>query len=145
MGTQKEAALRFVGFAAEGDEEKLKLVTYPDYCDALQGLETFSHVVVLYWLHESDTEEKRRILRVTPKRHPGAPELGVFACRSPVRPNPIAYEVCRLLKVERCALWVEGSDVYEGTPVIDIKPYMPQADAVPYALVPSWAMHGPKT
>ena len=145
MVTPREAILRFIGFAAEGGEEKLKLVVYTDYCDALEGLEAFSHVIVIYWLDKSDTEEKRRILRVTPRRHPGAPELGVFACRSPVRPNPLAHEVCRLLKVEGRTLWVEGSDVYEGTPIVDIKPYMPKADAVPDAQVPLWATHGPKT
>ena len=145
MTTQQEAVLRFVGFTAECNEHESKLTVYPEYCEALEGLETFSHVIILYWLQESDTEEKRKVLKVTPRRHPGAPELGVFACRSPVRPNPLAYEVCRLLKVERCSLLVEGSDAYEGTPIVDIKPYMPQADAVPEATTPTWATRGPKT
>ena len=116
MPTPKEATLRFIGFTAESNDEEAKLTIYPEYCKALEGLETFSHVIILYWLQENDTEEKRRILKVTPRRHPEAPELGVFACRSPVRPNPLAYEVCRLLKVEGCTLQVEGSDAYEGTP-----------------------------
>lgn len=136
MTPKHEAVLRFIGFTAEGNEHESKLTVYPEYCEALEGLETFSHVIILYWLQESDTEEKRKILKVTPKRHPGAPELGVFACRSPVRPNPLAYEVCKLLKVEKCSLLVEGSDAYKGTPIVDIKPYMPQADAVPEATTP---------
>jgi len=126
-------------------QETSKLTIFSEYGEALQGLATFSHIVVFYWLHRRDTEDDRRILRVNPKRHLGAPELGVFATRSPVRPNPIAFEVCRLVKIEGCNLYVKESDAYEGTPIIDIKPYMPRADAVPNAQTPSWAAQGPKT
>ncbi|MEM2094659.1 MAG: tRNA (N6-threonylcarbamoyladenosine(37)-N6)-methyltransferase TrmO [Candidatus Bathyarchaeia archaeon] len=144
MSLQK-AMVKFVGFVADAGENESRLVIYPEYCDALLGIESFSHIIIFYWLHKNDTDEMRKILRVTPRRHPGAPELGVFACRSPIRPNPLAFGVTKLLKVEGCSLWVEGSDAYEGTPIIDIKPYIPRADAVVDARVPSWAMKGPKT
>jgi len=138
------ATVTFIGTVSEAGEES-KLTIFPEYCEALEGLESFSHIIVLYWLHKRDTPEDRKVLKVTPKRHPGAPQVGVFASRSPTRPNPIAYEVCRIISIEGCTLTVEGSDAIEGTPVLDLKPYLPRADSVPDARTPEWAKHGPKT
>jgi len=145
MSPSTRAVLKFIGFVAEVGEQESRLVVFPEYCEGLEGVDAFSHVIILYWLEMNDREDRRRILKVTPRRHLGAPELGVFACRSPVRPNPLAFEVTRLLRVEGCSLWVEGSDAYEGTPIVDIKPYIPRADAVADARVPAWATTGPKT
>jgi tRNA-Thr(GGU) m(6)t(6)A37 methyltransferase TsaA len=141
---ERGAFLRFVGFVKEAGEVS-KLCILPKYCEALKGLDSFSHIIVLYWLHGNDSEDNRQILRVTPRRHAGAPELGVFATRSPIRPNPIAFEVCKLIKVDGCTVFVEGSDAYEGTPIVDIKPYIPRADAVTEAITPAWTSFGPKT
>jgi len=140
----KSATVIFLGTVSEAGEES-KLTIFPEYCEALEGLESFSHVIVVYWLHKRDTPEERRVLRVTPKRHHSAPQVGVFASRSPTRPNPIAYEICRILKIEGCTLTVEGSDAFQGTPILDLKPYIPRADSVPDAQTPKWMNHGPKT
>jgi tRNA-Thr(GGU) m(6)t(6)A37 methyltransferase TsaA len=73
----------------------------------------------------------------------GAPLVGVFTSRSPSRPNPIALCVVELVHMEGNRLSVRGLDAREGSPVIDIKPYIPRIDAVPGASVPHWARHGP--
>lgn len=144
LDLRKSAIVNFLGTVSEAGEES-KLTIFPEYCEALGGLESFSHIIVLYWLHKRDTPEERRVLKVTPRCHLGAPEVGVFASRSPTRPNPIAYEVCKILSINGCALTVEGSDAFRGTPILDIKPYIPRADSVPDAWTPEWTNHGPKT
>ena len=95
----------------------------------LRGLETSSHVVVLYWM-----DRARRDLVLQAPRHYGE-ERGTFALRSPVRPNPIAMSVVRLLGVEGSTLTVIGLDCLDQTPLLDIKPYFASTDAVPDALV----------
>ncbi|MEM4201615.1 MAG: tRNA (N6-threonylcarbamoyladenosine(37)-N6)-methyltransferase TrmO, partial [Candidatus Hadarchaeum sp.] len=92
-----------------------------------------------------DTIEQRQVLQVIPKRHPGAPLVGVFASRSPTRPNPIGMCVVELIRVENCRLRVKGLDAVEGSPIVDIKPYLPRADSVPGARAPEWTSHGPTT
>ncbi|MCK4435646.1 SAM-dependent methyltransferase, partial [Candidatus Bathyarchaeota archaeon] len=72
-------------------------------------------------------------------------QTGVFACRSPSRPNPIELCVVELMKVEGCNLTVKGLDAFENTPIIDIKPYLPRADSIPDARVPGWTSRGPST
>jgi tRNA-Thr(GGU) m(6)t(6)A37 methyltransferase TsaA len=99
------------------------------WAQALTGTETCSHLLVLYWMHEA-----RRDLVLQAPRHYGAPR-GTFALRSPVRPNPIAASVVRLLKVEGTRLSVVGLDCLDGTPLIDLKPYFASVDAVPDAVV----------
>lgn len=138
------AIVSFLGRVLKAGEES-KLQIFPEYCEGIQGLESFSHIIVLYWFSENDKPERRKILRVTPRHHPGAPSIGVFASRSPMRPNPIAYEVCRILEIDRCTLTVQGSDAYEGTPILDLKPYIPRSDSVPDARIPEWTNCGPRT
>jgi tRNA-Thr(GGU) m(6)t(6)A37 methyltransferase TsaA len=95
----------------------------------LRGLETSSHVVVLYWM-----DRARRDLVLQAPRHYGE-QRGTFALRSPVRPNPIAMSVVRLLGAEGGKLSVVGLDCLDGTPLLDIKPYFASTDAVPDARV----------
>ena len=78
-------------------------------------------------------------------RHEGAPEMGVFGTRSPSRPNPIGLCVVELLKLEDCTLSVKGLDAKEGSPILDIKSYIPRADSIPEARVPEWTLKGPAT
>lgn len=101
------------------------------YRSGLRGLETASHVVVLTWLHHSP-----RDLIVQKPRH-AAEAKGVFALRSPVRPNPVGLHVVRLLSLdtEKGELGLEAIDAMDGTPVIDIKPYLASVDAVADAVV----------
>lgn len=102
------------------------------YREGLAGLAGFSHVVLLSWLDRS-----ARNLIVQKPRHASEPK-GVFALRSPVRPNPVGLHVVRLLAVDEAAgiLSLEAVDVLDGTPLLDIKPYFASADAVPDATRP---------
>jgi tRNA-Thr(GGU) m(6)t(6)A37 methyltransferase TsaA len=92
-------------------------------------LETCSHVIVLYWM-----DQARRDLVVQVPAHYGTGR-GTFALRSPVRPNPIALSVARLLSVEGSRLTVRGLDCLNNTPLLDLKPYFASTDAVPDARV----------
>jgi tRNA (adenine37-N6)-methyltransferase len=102
-----------------------QIVVAPRYRRALDGLDAFSHVVVVFWLHEIKNKE-RSTLEVHPRRDPSIPLKGVFATRSPVRPNPIGITSVRLLGIKDNVLTVKGLDAINGTPVLDIKPYIPE-------------------
>jgi len=108
------------------------------YEDGLLGLDGFSHVHVIWWFHKNDTPEKRRVLRVHPMANPENPLTGVFATRSPVRPNLTALTVCKILSVEGCRVFLESIDAFDGTPVIDLKPYV-LGDRIANVRVPQWA------
>lgn len=101
----------------------------PRWALGLKGLATASHVWLLYWMNEA-----RRDLVLQAPRH-YAEQRGTFALRSPVRPNPIALAVARLLRVEHNTLSVVGVDCLDNTPLLDIKPYFASTDAVPDAVV----------
>jgi tRNA-Thr(GGU) m(6)t(6)A37 methyltransferase TsaA len=131
--------------AVEKAGEEARMRVFPQFCSGLKGISDFSHLIVLYWAHLRDNEEERRTLLVFPKRHAWNLETGVFACRSPSRPNPIGLCVVELVKVEECVLTVKELDALEGSPIIDIKPYISRADSIPNARVPEWVQHGPKT
>jgi tRNA-Thr(GGU) m(6)t(6)A37 methyltransferase TsaA len=105
------------------------LVIDPRWTQALAGVESCSHLVVLYWMHRS-----RRDLVLQAPRH-YAVARGTFALRSPARPNPIAMSVVRLLRVDGNRLSVVGLDCLDGTPLLDIKPYFASTDAAPDAVV----------
>ena len=141
----KEGVLKFIGVIEENDDEVAKVRIFPEFCEGLTGLNSFSHTIILYWLHLRDNEENRGTLKVIPRKHLGAPEMGVFACRSPSRPNPIGFCVSELVRVEGCTLVVKELDAMAGTPIVDIKPYIPRADSIPDAKAPEWTSHGPKT
>lgn len=102
----------------------------PAFRAGLAGLEDVTHVAVLTWLDRAP-----RNLIVQKPRHAPAPR-GTFALRSPARPNPIGLHVARLLRVDAAAglLHLEAIDVLDGTPVVDIKPYFANSDAVPEAV-----------
>jgi tRNA-Thr(GGU) m(6)t(6)A37 methyltransferase TsaA len=99
------------------------------YAAALAGVESCSHLLVLYWM-----DRARRDLVLQVPRHYGE-QRGTFALRSPARPNPIAASVATLLRVEGNVLSVVGLDCLDGTPLIDIKPYFASTDAFPDAVV----------
>ena len=73
-----------------------------------------------------------------PRRDPANPLTGVFACRSPERPNLIGFTACRIIKVEGNRLEVADLDARDGTPILDLKPYIPGGDAIPQAVTPGW-------
>jgi tRNA-Thr(GGU) m(6)t(6)A37 methyltransferase TsaA len=141
----KQAESKFIGVVEAASETEARVRIFPEFCEGLRKIDQFSHLIVLYWIHLRDKEEERRILRVFPRRHAVNVEVGVFACRSPSRPNPIGLCVVELIKIDACSLTVKGLDALEGSPIIDIKPYIPRADSVPDARVPGWTLHGPST
>ncbi|MEM3618378.1 MAG: tRNA (N6-threonylcarbamoyladenosine(37)-N6)-methyltransferase TrmO [Candidatus Bathyarchaeia archaeon] len=128
----------FIGVVEKAGDEEVKIRIFPEFCSGLKDVEEFSHLIVLYWFHLRDNEANRRTLIVFPKRHMVNVEKGVFACRSPSRPNPIGLCVVELVKREDCVLTVRGLDAFEGSPVIDIKPYIPSVDFVENVRVPNW-------
>jgi tRNA-Thr(GGU) m(6)t(6)A37 methyltransferase TsaA len=91
-----------------------KIVLKKDLNKALDGIEDFSHIYVIYWLH---TVRGERPLQF------GEPSIGVFATRAPIHPNPVGLTLVELVTRKANVLWVRGLDAYDGTPVIDIKPY----------------------
>jgi tRNA-Thr(GGU) m(6)t(6)A37 methyltransferase TsaA len=105
--------------------------------DGLDGIEEFSHVLILYWMHRAAEAEPVRMRR-RPRGRPDMPEVGIFAQRARHRPNPIGVTAVRLLRRERNRLFVQGLDAINGTPVVDVKPYVPQYDAVESARTPEW-------
>jgi len=100
---------------------------------ALEGIAGFSHLIVVFWLHQA----RRPELRIHPKGIRKIPKVGLFATRTPHRPNPIGLTVVRLLKRRGRTLWVEGLDAWDGTPVLDLKPYTRKDFKTGYRM-PGW-------
>lgn len=97
--------------------------------DGLLGLEEWSHVWVFYWFDRNDTREKRAVLQVHPRGNRANPLTGVFATRSPMRPNLVALNLCRVVSIHGTDVEIDRSDAFDQTPVIDLKPYIPSPDS----------------
>ena len=109
---------------------------FDEYMDALLGLDGFSHVYVLYWFHKNDAPDKRRTLQVHPRGDRNNPLTGVFATHSPLRPNLVALALCKITAVDGNQIQIENIDALDGSPVIDIKCYIP--DSVKGVRMPGW-------
>lgn len=134
----QEIHIHPIGIAyVKGEETCIEL--NPALADGLLGLERFSHLDIYYWLHENDTPELRRTLQVHPRKNPANPLTGVFATRSPMRPNILAHSLCRLISVKGTTLLLEDLDARDGSPVIDIKGYFPPRIAEGTLRYPEWA------
>ena len=112
-----------------------EIVVDSSLMEALDGLEEFSHLIVLYWMHQVTAKPP---VKIHPRGKEELPLVGLFATRSPIRPNSIGQTLVRLIKREGNILTVEGLDAIDGTPVIDIKPYIPGYDSASDAKVPTW-------
>lgn len=112
-----------------------KIVINREYARGLEGLGDFSHIYVLFWMHEIPRPSHR--LRVHPRGRLDIEKVGVFATRSPHRPNPIGLTLVKLLSKRGRTLTVRGLDAYDGTPVLDIKAY-DRRDSAPRSTVPVW-------
>ena len=126
---------------AVGDEVKdrtrtSEIVIQPEFEAGLDGIADYSHLYVLFWLHEI-TQEKRQTLKVHPRGREDLPLVGVFAVRTNLRPNPIGLTVVELVRIEGNVLTVRGLDAFNKTPILDIKPYDPW-DIVKESKVPLW-------
>jgi len=113
-----------------------QLVFRPDFEDALEGLKEFSHIIVLFVFHLSPSGESAAH-KIHPQMRQDLPLVGVFATRSPVRPNPLGVAVVELRGHIKNILVVTGLDALDGTPVVDVKPYLP-GDSIAKIKVPDW-------
>ncbi len=111
-----------------------EIVVDKKYAKGLDGIEDYSHVIVIYWF---DKEEECHI-KHHPQGNKDVPFVGIFACRCPQRPNPIGMSTVELLDRKGNVLKVKGLDVLNGTPILDVKPYTPQYDVVKQCKAPEW-------
>ncbi|UCF90163.1 MAG: tRNA (N6-threonylcarbamoyladenosine(37)-N6)-methyltransferase TrmO [Desulfobacterales bacterium] len=119
-------------------EDVVWLEIFAQYSDALLGLDGFSHIKVLYWLHGNDTPVKRGVLQVHPRNDKANPLTGVFATHSPLRPNPLGLTRCRILAVDGNRIKIEEIDAFDGSPVIDIKCFIPSPLSEAEIRLPDW-------
>ena len=119
-------------------EDRTLIVLDEKYQPGLLGLEGFSHIYMFWWFDRNDTPEKRAILQVHPMGNRDNPLTGVFVTRSPVRPNLIALTLCKAVAVKGNVIEIEKTDAFDGTPVLDIKPFIPGYDSAPDAKMPDW-------
>jgi tRNA-Thr(GGU) m(6)t(6)A37 methyltransferase TsaA len=135
IGTVRSAATAAV------DEDwgaiEARIVLEPALRPGLRGLEEFSHLVVVTFLHRASFDPARHLVR-RPRGLASLPELGIFAQRAKDRPNPLGISCVPLLAVEEDGLRVRGLDAIDGTPVLDLKPYFPQFDAAGEVRLPAW-------
>ena len=113
-----------------------EIVIQQNLKEALNGLSECSHLFVIFWMHEISREE-RMTRRVHPRGREDMPLLGVFATRTPIRPNPLGLTLVELLEVKDNLITVRGLDALDGTPILDIKPF-DHWDLVEKVKVPDW-------
>jgi len=118
------------------DDDGVRIEVFDAYVDGLMGLEGFSHINVFYWFDQNDTPEKRKVLQVHPRKDPRNPLTGVFATHSPRRPNLIALTRCKINSISGNIIAIDDIDAHDGSPVIDIKCYIPPEDED--VRVPEW-------
>jgi tRNA-Thr(GGU) m(6)t(6)A37 methyltransferase TsaA len=122
----------------EGDDVCIDID--PAFQEGLLGLEVFSHIIVCYWFHENDNSEDRKKLRVHPMKDMSNPLTGVFATHAPVRPNLIGISTCQLISVTGSTIRIDTIDARNGTPVIDIKCYVPDQLDPSQISLPDWIL-----
>ena len=143
MTDQKRIVLKPIGYVrtkAVGDEVKDKgrtsqIVIDSEFSEAIEGIDGFSHIFVLFWLNQVFAQSK--MLKVHPRGREDLPLLGVFATRTNLRPNPLGLTLVELLGVNGNVLVVRGLDAFDETPVLDLKPF-DFWDMAENARVPEW-------
>ena len=120
------------------EEVKSRIALRRELAEALLGLDGYSHIHVLFWPHQIPEEVRGSKPRLHPMDDPVNPLQGILATRSQIRFNPILSSVVSLLKVEGSVLHVRGLDAVDGSPVLDVKPYIPYHDSIPEARVARW-------
>ncbi|CAB1059086.1 COG1720: Uncharacterized conserved protein [Olavius sp. associated proteobacterium Delta 1] len=118
--------------------DKVLIEIFDEFTDALLGLDGFSHIYVFYWFDQNDSAEKRETLQVHPRKDPDNPLTGVFATHSPQRPNLIALTLCKIGSIIGNKIQIEDIDAYDGSPVIDIKCYIPGSVLDADVRLPDW-------
>ena len=128
------------------DQEKTYIALDPALAPALTGLKGFSHIQIIWWFDRCDDTQNRAVLQHQRPYAHGPKTMGVFATRSPQRPNPIALTTAQVLWIdeEHAQIGIAFIDASNGTPVLDIKPYTPSLDRVESPETPEWCRHWPK-
>jgi len=139
----KEINLKPIGVAKNSEKEPRfgsfsgvvsEIIVDEKFTDALNGIEDYSHVIIVYWMDKV----KSYVITHRPQGNPDVPVVGIFACRCPPRPNPIAITTVKLVERKGNKIRVKGLDILDGTPIIDIKPYWPIYDNVEDGRIPDW-------
>ncbi len=125
-------------FKREGWESVVsEIILDPPYSEALDGIEDYSHILILFWISRIKTRQ-RKIKKIHPKSRSDLPLVGVFATRTQYRPNPIGLTLVRLISRNKNVLKVKGLDALQGTPIIDIKPISPRHEFLQKYKIPEW-------
>ncbi len=112
-----------------------RIIVAEKWAPALDGLEEFSHLSILFWLHRM----RRKVsLHIHPQGRHDLPLVGLFATRTPVRPNPIGLQIVEFVSREKNVLTVRGLDALNESPVLDIKPYLPRGECIAEPAIPAW-------
>ncbi|MBM4447394.1 MAG: tRNA (N6-threonylcarbamoyladenosine(37)-N6)-methyltransferase TrmO [Chloroflexi bacterium] len=119
------------------EEVASEIIIKEDLKEALSRIDEFSHIIVIYWMHKLPPSQ-RSVMKVHPKGNQNLPLVGVFASHSPARPNPIGITTVKLLERRDNVLKVTGLDAIDKTPVLDIKPYIPNHDSASEIKTPNW-------
>lgn len=125
------------GVLASANQGIIRLLPGQNFEQALEELSGFSHIWVLFWFHLKQGWRPK----VRPPRHV-ARKVGVFASRSPYRPNPLGFSVLTLKNINGLEITIENYDLLDGTPILDLKPYLPYADSFPEATA-GWTSESP--
>ncbi len=143
MRSNEKIVLNPIGYVkTKAENERVRdkstisqVVLREELAEGLNGISGFSHLFILFYLNQI-TDEHRKTLKVHPRGRQDMPLTGIFAARTMLRPNPIGLTLVELVKVDGNVLTVRGLDAYDGTPVLDVKPYdfwdMAENIRVPY-------------
>jgi len=145
-GNSNTYRLHSIGYVRASDEEQSYILQIDEaYRPALKEMEQFSHVMVFWWADKMDTKQYRNIMTTELPYAPGV-EAGVFACRSEYRPNPIAVTTMMVIDVDvkNGIVVLPWIDAFDGTPIIDLKPYIPISDRIRDYSVAEWLADWPE-
>jgi len=136
--SEKDLALDVDAAINQGsDLIKSQIIIKEEYLECLDGIDDFSHVIIFFWTHKVP-ENARQLKKVHPAGLRKIPIKGIFATRSPVRPNPICKTTVKLIERKDNILTVEGLDAIDNTPIIDIKPHLPFYDSPVNVQLANW-------
>ncbi|HGL5998695.1 TPA: TrmO family methyltransferase [Klebsiella oxytoca] len=139
-------SLTSIGTITKNNDESTLLHIKEEFIPGIKFLQGFSHLVVLYWCHLNEETDLSDILTIKKPYRTGPDSIGVFATRSPFRPNPLAVSTAAIknIQYDTGIISFYYLDAESGTPVLDIKPYIPCLDRSDSATVPDWCKHWPK-
>ena len=141
-----EIKIKPIGFVSSSVTERTdenwgnvvsRIMVEPEYLGSLKGLEEFSHVMIVTFLHQARYEKEKHLQR-HPRGLESMPKVGIFSQRAKNRPNPIGVTTVEIVSVGPDYIEVKGLDAINATPVLDIKPYYPHYDRIDSPKVPEW-------